>query len=150
MLSVIIPYSDTLSQEIMINKDMNWSRHMSYEAHITTQTIGSQIKKHREQLGLSKVQLARLLGHKSSKIVNRWENDEVIPNHKSRQKLSAALKVNLNSESGVFTEIILPVDIEQNQRLMEIHKGLSKLSESNFSELYLFYEFLIHHKTTSG
>lgn len=122
---------------------------MPYEADITTQTIGFLIKKHRERLGLSKFQLAQLLGHKTSKVVNRWENDKAIPNHKSRQKLSETLKVNLNSATGVFTQIILPLDIKQNPRLLEIQEGLPKLSESNFSELHLFYQFLNIIKTTS-
>ena len=121
---------------------------MQSTIEITTESFGSRIKRIREKLGLSKIDLARKIGHKDSKMVKKWENDEAKPNRKSIQKLSEALKVKPNkliSSSGIFSQIYLPDDISQNPKLLELLQGLPILTENDLHAIHTFYKFRQRH-----
>lgn len=52
--------------------------------------IGSTIKELRKEIGLSQIQLAKMVGYSQS-VITKWENGESEPNVKAIKKLAKVL-----------------------------------------------------------
>lgn len=57
---------------------------------------GYRLRKHRKLMGLSRGTVARLLGHKSTDLISRWERGKALPSLENVLKLSVIYKTLVN------------------------------------------------------
>lgn len=84
--------------------------------------IGQLIRKERMRLGLSQIELAKMIGTKPQQL-SRWENERIIPSLESIRSISEALAIDERDLTGENWPII---DNEKKQPSQLFIEGLVK------------------------
>ena len=108
---------------------------------MTKMNISEKIKKCRNRLNLSQIELAKLSGV-TSPAISQFESGIRKPSFESLPKLADAL--------GVTTDYLVGIkrknfdDILSDPKIAPMFKGFTDLSEEEKESVYLFYQFIKH------